>query len=131
MSRRNIEPDATSSYRERLLSERYGALRELRSSSGSLVFPRTSAPEDQAAQAHDQFVVTRQQTVAHQKLQDIDAALALLKSGEYGLCQECNAPISGKRLNAIPWASRCIACQEEVSARTGAKSEEWHLVAGR
>jgi DnaK suppressor protein len=128
MSRLNTEPDAAPSYRERLQFERHCALRELRSSR-SLVFPRTSAPEDQAAQAHDQFVATHQETIAGQKLQDIDAALARLKTGEYGFCQECDEPISGKRLHAIPWASRCVACQEEVSGRTGAKSEDWHLVA--
>ena len=128
MSRLNTEPDAAPSYRERLQFERHCAVRELRSSR-SLVFPRTSAPEDQAAQAHDQFVATHQETIAGQKLQDIDAALARLKTGEYGFCQECDEPISGKRLHAIPWASRCVACQEELSARTGAKSEEWHLVA--
>jgi DnaK suppressor protein len=128
MSRRNTEPDTASSYRERLQFERHCALRELRSSR-SLVFPRASATEDQAAQAHDQFVATHQETIARQKLQDIDAALARLETGEYGSCQECDEPISGKRLNAIPWASRCVACQEELSARTGAKNEEWHLVA--
>jgi len=100
MGRRNAEPDAASGYRERLLFERHCALRELRSRSGPLAVPRTSASEDQAAQAHDQFVVTRQQTIAHQKLQDIYVALARLKSGEYGFCQECDGPISGKRLNA-------------------------------
>ena len=118
MRRRNTEPNSASSPRGRLLrDERRDAIRDLRSSSDSLFFPSMMTPEDHAAIADDQLVVTRQQTIARQKLQDIDAALANLESGEYGFCQECNAPIPGKRLNAMPWASCCVRCQEEGSHR--------------
>jgi len=42
----------------------------------------------------------------------VDAALLAMKEGSYGACAECGKPIASKRLEAIPWASRCIRCQE-------------------
>ena len=42
----------------------------------------------------------------------IDEAMARLKNGCYGLCTHCEQPIEGPRLQAIPWARHCIACQE-------------------
>lgn len=42
----------------------------------------------------------------------IRGALHRMKSGEYGICVACEEEISLKRLNAVPWAARCISCQE-------------------
>jgi len=43
----------------------------------------------------------------------IDAALARLDAGTYGDCFDCGDEISGKRLRALPFAVRCIACEEK------------------
>ncbi len=45
-------------------------------------------------------------------LADVDAALLAMKEGSYGTCAECERPIASRRLEAIPWASHCIRCQE-------------------
>jgi len=42
----------------------------------------------------------------------IDEALGRLKDGSYGECVNCSEPIEKPRLEAIPWARHCIACQE-------------------
>ena len=34
-----------------------------------------------------------------------------------GVCLECEEPISAKRLDAVPWARYCVACQERIAAR--------------
>ncbi|MBL8290878.1 MAG: TraR/DksA C4-type zinc finger protein [Bryobacterales bacterium] len=44
------------------------------------------------------------------------SALARLDSGEYGICVECERPIAAKRLAAVPWASHCVACQEQLDS---------------
>jgi DnaK suppressor protein len=46
------------------------------------------------------------------KMQSIRLALERIRAGEYGTCQRCEAEISAKRLEAIPWAAYCIRCQE-------------------
>lgn len=42
----------------------------------------------------------------------IDEALARITSGRYGHCTHCEQAIERPRLQAIPWARHCIACQE-------------------
>jgi DnaK suppressor protein len=71
--------------------------------------------EDWGPFSHERFVSVQVQTLDSQKLKMIDLALERLDSGEYGLCTDCEKPISPKRLRAIPWASRCVACQERFA----------------
>jgi RNA polymerase-binding transcription factor len=42
----------------------------------------------------------------------IDAALVRLDAGKYGSCFECACEISERRLQALPFAVRCQACEE-------------------
>jgi phage/conjugal plasmid C-4 type zinc finger TraR family protein len=49
-----------------------------------------------------------------EKLQDeVTAALAKLEVGTYGKCEECDRPIPEGRLEALPWATRCVDCQSK------------------
>jgi|SRR5579859_4254882 len=50
-------------------------------------------------------------------LVEIDAALDRLERGEYGTCIDCEEGIAPRRLAAIPWAARCVPCQEATEAR--------------
>ena len=50
-------------------------------------------------------------------LAQISAALERIEDGEFGLCVECEEPISPKRLAAVPWAAHCIRCQEWCDSR--------------
>jgi DnaK suppressor protein len=45
-------------------------------------------------------------------LRDVKAALLRIHDGTFGDCIVCEGPISPKRLAAVPWALRCIQCQE-------------------
>jgi DnaK suppressor protein len=45
-------------------------------------------------------------------LRDVKDALRRIQEGDFGTCLECEAAISPKRLAAVPWAARCIQCQE-------------------
>ena len=49
-----------------------------------------------------------------QALEDIDYALGRIASGEYGNCANCGREILRERLEVLPGARHCIACQEEV-----------------
>ena len=41
---------------------------------------------------------------------EIDAALARIEGGTYGVCLSCGGPVERKRLRAIPEARLCLAC---------------------
>jgi DnaK suppressor protein len=42
----------------------------------------------------------------------VDEALARMDEGIYGSCTHCGQQIGRQRLEAVPWARFCIACQE-------------------
>ena len=42
------------------------------------------------------------------KLRDVERALEKLDAGTYGTCDVCGRPIALDRLDAIPWAARCV-----------------------
>jgi DnaK suppressor protein len=44
------------------------------------------------------------------KLRDVERALGKLEEGTYGRCDTCGGKIAAERLQAIPWAVRCIRC---------------------
>ena len=83
-------------------------------------------PED-AIQASDGVVepeeeaVDLEQTDVDQALLDnekallaeVQQALARIENGTYGMCTNCGQPIPEKRLEAIPWASLCVTCEQE------------------
>lgn len=44
-------------------------------------------------------------------LESIDSALERMRQGSYGLCVDCKQQIPDDRLEALPWAARCIEHQ--------------------
>jgi DnaK suppressor protein len=54
-------------------------------------------------------------------LREVNAALDRVAGGSFGRCEQCDSQIPEKRLNALPWARHCVACQEAME-RNGASS---------
>ena len=48
------------------------------------------------------------------KLREVEAALARIEDGSYGICEELEEPISKKRLQKIPWTRLCIEAAEQL-----------------
>jgi DnaK suppressor protein len=42
---------------------------------------------------------------------EIARALDKVEEGTYGECDDCGGPIGSERLEALPWATRCMICQ--------------------
>jgi DnaK suppressor protein len=59
-------------------------------------------------------------------LRQVKAALGRVNDGSFGTCIDCDSPIGPKRLAAVPWAARCIRCQEAADreGRNGADLNE-------
>ena len=51
-------------------------------------------------------------------LKNIEYALERLDEGTYGMCDECGMEIGEKRLQAMPFARYCLACQQETEKLT-------------
>lgn len=50
---------------------------------------------------------------ARQSLARVQAALARIESGEYGVCRRCKAEIPLERLKAVPDAELCVSCKAQ------------------
>jgi DnaK suppressor protein len=100
-------------YREVLLAKKAELLAEVGSQ-----FRRTEqervAEEDQVPAAHDEFISLQIERLSYCTLKEIDAALDRLATGGYGVCVDCGAAISSRRLAAIPWAMYCVQCQQNM-----------------
>ena len=46
-------------------------------------------------------------------LQLMDDALTRIEDKRFGVCLSCEEEMNQKRLDAVPWARHCLACQEK------------------
>lgn len=69
-------------------------------------------PGDQAATSTMEALQVSLQDAEVGEYNRIVDALAKIENGVYGVCVDCDNPISAKRLTSYPNASRCVGCQE-------------------
>jgi DnaK suppressor protein len=67
---------------------------------------------DEIQHATERDLAIRSADLVSSLLRDVRAALQRIRDGTYGTCVECESAISPKRLTALPWALRCIKCQD-------------------
>jgi DnaK suppressor protein len=105
---------------ERLRRERRAELearlRELRTSPNQSDPVDVSSLEALSAGCASADVSAVSVEILSRTLQSIELALKRLQSGRYGICGDCDAPISQARLRAMPFAERCRDCQELAEA---------------
>ena len=58
-------------------------------------------------------------------LTEVIQALKRIDEGTYGICVVCGKPIPEKRLEAIPWASRDVTCEQKVEQRNLGQEESY------
>lgn len=69
-------------------------------------------PGDQAISSTMESLRSSLQDTWIGELNRIGKALKMINEGTYGICVDCELPISEKRLKLYPDATRCLACQE-------------------
>jgi RNA polymerase-binding protein DksA len=108
-------------FRHLLLAERAKVAGEIKSiARETLKSPREASGDlsaytmhmaDMAADTYERELsmdlVSNEQEILYQ----IDDALKRMDEGAYGVCQQCNKPITMTRLKAVPYTSLCIQCQ--------------------
>ena len=82
-------------------------LKELRSESpGDVIDAALDSTQDE--------ISSQLAEVESRELASIENALQQMQIGRYGVCEICNSKIPMARLNALPYATLCIACQRDV-----------------
>jgi DnaK suppressor protein len=105
--------------RHRLTSERDVLLKSLERSQNAaeeIKLEKTEDEGDLASISHDRDVLYSLHEGGFARLQLILKAIEAIDGGQYGECVRCEGIINDKRLEAVPWAAMCIACQEETEA---------------
>ncbi|HEX9427531.1 MAG TPA: TraR/DksA family transcriptional regulator [Candidatus Polarisedimenticolia bacterium] len=69
---------------------------------------------DKASSAYTKEFLYSLSNTDRESLQQVDEALQRINKGKFGICIECGDDLNRKRLEAVPWASHCISCQEKV-----------------
>ena len=62
--------------------------------------------------ASDRELAIRTLERESKSLTQVGAALKRIEQEEFGICLECEEPISSKRLAVVPWAAYCLQCQQ-------------------
>jgi DnaK suppressor protein len=71
---------------------------------------RVSEFEEGAQAEHEEYTLARVGEVQRRQIAMIDAALARMETGEYGVCLDCEIDIDVRRLKALPFAVMCTDC---------------------
>jgi RNA polymerase-binding protein DksA len=97
------------------LTERYAEMRgRLERINRNSDEPLDADFEEQAVEReNDEALVALDRSIRAEMAQ-IEKALARLNNGEYGVCEVCGYPITLKRLEALPYAARCVVCQRKA-----------------
>ena len=84
------------------------------------VVARLDCPSDEgdlSQQHHEEWIFLNRNSIDMKLLREIADGLHRIDQGAYGVCMECEEPISPKRLDAVPWARYCVTCQELIASR--------------
>lgn len=104
---------------ELLAADRAGTLQRLsgleRELAGIIESSSSAGTDDEHDPEGATIAFERQHTAAllsqaRQHLTEIDAAMARLAEGSYGVCAGCGQPIGAARLAARPVTTRCVTC---------------------
>ena len=76
----------------------------------SLSTPGSPDWEENAKESEDDEVLAGVGDVTKHEINEIKVALHLIESGHYGNCTACGNRIAPERLEALPFATKCIQC---------------------
>ena len=91
------------------LSERLGRIgRDGRHASGL-----TPDFEEQASERENDDVLASLDTTLRGEIRQIEQTLVRIRGGRYGICEGCSKPIPASRLEILPYAARCVKCEDK------------------
>jgi DnaK suppressor protein len=118
--KKGLTPTQLEKMRTLLVSRRSRLLDKSRTKLGEVEELGTDAggdSADRAAVSLDRDIMVDSAARETREIRDIEAALAKIDAGTYGVCDECSSPIPMARLEYMPNAPYCITCQEKLESQ--------------
>ena len=104
------------SYREKLLLKKQEILEAYRKNKTYGMEADEEGAQDIADKASNSYTKEFLFSLSNNErdmLQQVDEALNRIDDHRFGFCVVCEDEMDRKRLEAVPWAQRCISCQEK------------------
>lgn len=108
-----MDESKQAEFREELIEMRSGLLNRIDKISADRTQedgPLSADFEEQAVELENDEVLSALDDSSRLEVQQINVALERIEAGVYGECVECGEEIAVKRLEALPYAVRCIEC---------------------
>lgn len=77
--------------------------------------PKSADLNDQSIDIEDDEVLEGLGAAAQQEISLLKLALGRIKHGTYGICQQCEEPISEERLEAVLYTPLCKNCANSAA----------------
>ena len=113
----------------RLLEARYDELSSAAANRDEIIIEAAADEMDRLQQQLGRDMAIRSLDRTSTLLKSIRAALDRIEDEIYGVCLRCEEPIAEKRLQAIPWASYCVGCQETIDRNTSRGEDDSETIA--
>ena len=107
-------------FRKKLLKQRESILnksKKLKEDSYTLGTDGIQDMADAASNAYNADILMSLSDNERTMVKEIDSALDKIANKTYGICEECDEPISEKRLEANPVARYCITCKRMIEEK--------------
>jgi RNA polymerase-binding protein DksA len=95
---------------EQLRDKKVSLAQRIAAIESDLTSARSADFAEQTTERENDEVLEAILVEAKQELNQIEQALQRVKAGTYGICEQCEQPIDLKRLQALPYTTRCINC---------------------
>ncbi len=120
------EEDRFAAIKTKLLDIKKHLLAEAKVDLGQMISEGNSSDVLDDMDMADQTSTTTLRAAAvtkrHAQLATVDEALRRLDSKTFGKCEDCGEEIPLGRLQCMPFALRCVGCQEEIERSGAVKS---------
>jgi len=111
-----MENKKLKTYRERLLQKKQDILEAYqKNKTYGMEADEVGAQDiaDKASNSYTKEFLFSLSNTERDMLQLVDEALVRIEDRRFGTCVVCEEELDKKRLEAVPWAKRCISCQEK------------------
>lgn len=108
-----MNSDQIATYR-RLLEAKRGELLTSKRDPARIMIERAPDSLEELALKSERDLAVDNLNRAAELFWQVSSALQRIAQGSYGTCLRCDRPIGERRLNALPWATFCLECQERA-----------------
>jgi len=121
-----MKPGSGIAELQEILERKQADLNRMLRKRDDIAIEKSADEMDQIQYASERELAIRNVDRESTLLRQVKAALKRIHDGSFGSCVECDSAISPKRLAAVPWAQRCIQCQDAVdrAGQEGANESE-------